>query len=151
VRGFGRLQRALRPARARRIETSFAMKQALLIQEPSGLTARELARRLGRYRFPVSVEKAMQDAVESALLAEKLEFRREVTRGADRIDFVVGSVGVELKVKGSAGEVQRQLERYALWEDLTELVLVTSKGAHRALPSVVGGKPLIVNVTRGVF
>jgi hypothetical protein len=114
-------------------------------------TAAQVRDALARYRMPVSVEKAMQDAVESALRAEGLAFRREVTRGADRIDFVVGSVGVELKVKGSAGDVLRQLERYALWEDLTELLLVTSKGAHRSLPSVVGGKPVLTHVPRGVF
>jgi hypothetical protein len=127
------------------------MKQTALIQEPVGLTAHELARRLARYRFPVSVEKAMQDAVESALRTEKLEFSREVTRGADRPDFVVGAVGLELKVKGSAGDVLRQLERYAAWPELTDLLLVTSKGAHRALPAQVGGKPLVVLVVRGVL
>jgi len=136
---------------ARRIEASFAMRQALLIQEPSELTANELARRLGRYRFPVSVEKAMQDAVESALRAEKLEFRREVTRGADRIDFVVGTVGVELKVNGSAANVIRQLERYSAWGELTELLLVTTRGHHLAVPQTIGGKPTLVHVVRGAF
>lgn len=116
------------------------------------ITARQVRDALARYRLPVSVERAMQDAVESALRAEGLELKREVKRGDDRIDFVVGGcVGVELKVKGSAGDVQRQLERYALWDDLTELLLVTSKGAHRALPSAVGGKPLLVHVPRGVL
>jgi hypothetical protein len=114
-------------------------------------TARQVRDALAQYRMPVSVEKAMQDAVESALRAEQFAFRREVTRGTDRIDFVVGSVGVELKVKGSAAEVLRQLERYAAWPDLTGLVLVTSKGAHRALPPLVGGKMLLIHIPRGVF
>jgi hypothetical protein len=118
---------------------------------PSAVTACRVRDALARYRLPVSVEKAMQDAVESALRGEGLEFKREVTRGADRIDFLVGTIGVELKVKGSAGDVLRQLERYALWEDVTGLVLVTSKGAHRALPFDVGGKPLLIHVPRGVL
>jgi hypothetical protein len=118
---------------------------------PPAVTARQVRDALARYRLPVSVEKAMQDAVESALRAEGLEFQREVKRDADRIDFLVGTVGLELKVKGSAGDVLRQLERYALWDDVTELVLLTSKGAHRALPDVVGGKPLVIHVPRGVF
>lgn len=127
--------------------------QQALIPDVTGpsVTARELAQRLGRYRFPVSVERAMQDAVESALRAEKLAFRREVTRGADRIDFVVGSVGVELKVKGSAAEVERQLHRYSAWEDLTELLLVTTRGHHLAVPAAIGGKPVLVHVVRGAF
>lgn len=123
----------------------------MLIQEPAGLSARDLARRLARYRFPVSVEKAMQDAVESALRAEKLQFRREVTRGADRIDFVVGAIGVELKVKGSPSDLIRQLERYSAWDDLTELLLVTTRGHHLAVPSTIGGKPTLVHVVRGAF
>lgn len=128
------------------------MTGALFADAPAAVvTARQVRDALARYRMPVSVERELQDAVERALRAEKLEFKREVTRGADRIDFVVGSVGVELKVKGSAGDVLRQLERYALWTDLTELLLVTTKGAHRALPSVVGGKPLTIHVPRGVF
>ena len=129
------------------------MKQAALIPEAQvqGLTARELAQRLARYRFPVSVERAMQDAVESALRAEKLEFRREVTRGADRIDFVVGSVGVELKVKGSVADLVRQLERYSAWDDLTELLLVTTRGHHLAVPATIGGKRVLVHVVRGAF
>lgn len=120
--------------------------------EPAPVTARQVRDALARYRLPVSVEKAMQDAVESALRAEGLAFQREVKRGdTDRIDFLVGSVGLELKVKGSAGDVLRQLERYAAWPDVTELVLLTSKGAHLALPSAVGGKPLLVLVARGMF
>lgn len=115
------------------------------------VTARQVRYALARYRMPVSVERELQDSVERALRAEKLEFKREVARGADRIDFVVGAVGIELKVKGSAGDVLRQLERYALWTDLTELLLVTTKGAHLALPRAVGGKPLIIHVVRGVF
>jgi hypothetical protein len=114
-------------------------------------TAAQVREALARYRMPVSVEKAMQDAVESALLAEGLDFKREVTRGADRIDFVVGSVGVELKVKGSAAEVLRQLERYAAWDDLTELLLVTTRGHHLAMPSAIKGKTVFVHIVRGLF
>ncbi len=120
-------------------------------EAPTVTTARQVREALARYRLPVSVELAMQDAVESALRGERLPFRREVKRGGDRIDFLVGSVGVELKVKGSASEVLRQLERYAAWDEITELLLVTSKGAHRALPERVGGKVLLVYVPRGVF
>lgn len=121
------------------------------VAPPVTVTALQVLTALSRYRLPVSVEKAMQDAVERTLRAEGLAFKREVTRGADRIDFLVGTVGIELKVKGSAGDVLRQLERYALWPDVSELVLLTSKGAHRAIPRVVGGKPLSIYIPRGVF
>jgi hypothetical protein len=115
------------------------------------VTAQQVRDALARYRLPVSVEKAMQGAVESALRAEGLAFRREVTRGADRIDFLVGTVGVELKVKGSVSEVLRQLERYALWEDVTELLLVTTRGHHLAMPRELNGKPVWVHTVKGVL
>jgi hypothetical protein len=130
------------------------MKQEPLLQDapPAGVTGADVVKALAGYRLPVSNEKAMQDAVESALRAENLPFEREVKREADRIDFLVGGVvGVELKVKGAAGDVQRQLERYATWPEVTSLVLVTSKGAHRVLPRIVGGKPLLIHIPRGVF
>jgi hypothetical protein len=115
------------------------------------VTARQVRAALARYRLPVSVEKAMQDGVESALRGERFDFKREVTRGADRIDFLVGTVGVELKVKGSVAEVLRQLERYALWEDVTELLLVTTRGHHLAMPPELNGKPMLVHTVRGVL
>ncbi len=115
------------------------------------VTARQVRDALARYRMPVSVERELQDSVERALRAEKLAFKREVTRGADRIDFVVGSVGVELKVKGAVTEVHRQLERYAAWEELTELLLVTTRGHHLAMPNSIGGKPVLVHMVRGVL
>jgi hypothetical protein len=118
---------------------------------PAAVTARQVRDALARYRFPISVEKALQDAVESALLGERLGFMREVTRGADRIDFLVGSVGVELKVKGSVSEVTRQLERYALWGDVSELLLVTTRGHHLAMPRELNGKPVLVHMVRGVL
>ncbi len=118
---------------------------------PPVVTARQVRDALARYRLPVSVEKAMQDAVESALRFEGLAFKREVTRGADRIDFLVGTVGVELKVKGSVSEVMRQLERYSLWDDVLELLLVTTRGHHLAMPREFNGKPVLVHIVRGFF
>ncbi len=120
---------------------------------PNRFSAADIAAVLMRYRLPVSNEAALQSAVEKALRQElgSDAVRREVVRGADRIDFVVGSVGVELKVKGSFAAVLRQLERYSKWEALGSLVLVTAKGAHRALPAEVGGKALVICIVRGVF
>lgn len=106
---------------------------------------------LARYRLPVSNEAAMQAAVEKALFAEGFIPQREVTRGADRIDFLVGTVVVELKVKGSVGDVVRQLNRYAAWDEIAELVLVTSCASHATVPESLGGKPVSVLVVRGMF
>lgn len=124
-----------------------------LFAEPASpvVTAQQVRAALARYRMPVSVEKALQDAVESALRAEGLKFTREVTRGADRIDFVVGSVGVELKVKGAVGEVIRQLSRYAAWPEITELLLVTTQHNHVVVPDQICRKPVVIHLVRGTF
>jgi hypothetical protein len=128
-----------------------------LFQEPacsaptSNVTAAQVRQALARYRMPVTPELALQDTVEKALRLEGLSFEREVRRGADRIDFLVGSVGVELKVKGALSEVTRQLERYALWDEVTEVLLVTTRGHHLGMVPTLNGKPVLVHVVRGVF
>ncbi|HKY40665.1 MAG TPA: hypothetical protein VJN18_32240 [Polyangiaceae bacterium] len=114
-------------------------------------SAADLAAILRRYRLPVSNEAEMQGAVEKALQREAVPYRREVVQGGDRIDFVVARVGIELKVKGSVATVTRQLFRYARWEDLNELLVVTSVGQHLGLPRSLNGKPIVVHVPRGRF
>lgn len=57
---------------------------------------------------------------------------------------VVAGVGIEVKIKGSAADVLRQLERYAKCEEITELVLVTTKSSHLRMPATLNGKPLTV-------
>lgn len=118
---------------------------------PNRFSAAEIAAILRRYRLPVSNEAAMQEALARALSAEGVPHRREVTRGADRIDFVVGRVGLELKVKGSVTEVRRQLDRYTAWPELDELVLVTTRGHHLRIGDSINGKPVRVHIVRGMF
>lgn len=115
------------------------------------VTARQVRDALARYRMPVTPELALQDAVEKALRIEGFVFDREVRRGADRIDFLVGTVGVELKVKGSLAEVTRQLKRYAAWEEIDELLLVTTRGHHLGVTTRLNEKPVLVHIVRGLF
>lgn len=76
---------------------------------------------------------------------------------ANRIDFLVDvipeddpdfrgykPVGVEVKIKSALAEVLRQLERYAGFDEVEELLLVTSKAAHHHIPREIGGKPLVL-------
>ena len=62
----------------------------------------------------------------------------------DRIDFLLGGVGIEVKVDGSTAQILRQLRRYASSPQIEHLVLVTNRARHRSLPAVIGGKPLRV-------
>jgi hypothetical protein len=94
-------------------------------------------------RFRWSDEDDVQEAL--AQLLTDVGARREVVlSGRDRVDLLVGRVGVEVKVDGAPNAVARQLQRYAASPAVDHLVLVTSVARHRALPDTIGGKPLTV-------
>lgn len=74
--------------------------------------------------------------------------RREAILDARcRIDFLVDGVGIECKVAGSRAEVLRQLTRYADFDEIEALVLVTCIASHTRLPDEIDGKKLrVVNL-----
>jgi hypothetical protein len=107
-------------------------------------------------RLPLSVssrtEAAMQDALEVELKKTGMGFEREVKLSkTDRIDFLIGNVGVEMKVKGSFVSVVRQLQRYARSSRISELVLFTSRPKLTLMPESIGGKRVRVAFYRGAF
>lgn len=63
-------------------------------------------------------------------------------RHGDRIDFLVGRIGIEVKTRHSRTEVLRQLDRYAQSDKLDSLMLVTTRAQHRDAPDELRGKPL---------
>lgn len=58
----------------------------------------------------------------------------------DRIDFLVGTIGIEAKVKYPRRKIWRQLDRYTGREAITSLILIT--GTAIGLPAAMNGKPL---------
>lgn len=65
---------------------------------------------------------------------------------AGRIDFLTADgVGLELKVKGSATDVLRQLERYAHAPHVSALLLVTTRAQHRSIVRAVLRVPVLVH------
>lgn len=92
-----------------------------------------------RYRHPTD-ELRLQEEIADAFTEAGVRFEREVVlTPKDRIDFLVGTVGVEIKVKGSAHAVARQLLRYAEHERVSELVLFTTR-TQIVVPPTLGGK-----------
>ena len=90
---------------------------------------------------------AHEEAEFSRLVAERfvaagVSFAAEVSLSAkDRIDFVVGRVGVELKVQASVAAMTRQLDRYAASDQIDWLVLVTaSRKLGLSMPGELRGK-----------
>lgn len=96
-------------------------------------------------------ELGLQHAIERALVRAGVAYAREVELlgpagrlHGDRIDFLLGDVGLEVKVDGSRADVIRQLDRYAESDQVQHLLLVTTRAQHRAMPRELREKPLEV-------
>ncbi len=110
-----------------------------------GLRAGEIARLITGYRYTFRDEEQLHDALAEVFAACGVQAEREVRLSShDRIDFLIGRVGLEVKTDGATTAVARQLQRYARHDRIDTLVLVTTVARHRTLPPTIGGKPLIV-------
>lgn len=115
-----------------------------------GTSIRELLRPL---RCSVVDEAALQDLIADSFTSEGVSFEREVRLSAhDRIDFLCDTVGIEVKVDGSVSDVTRQLHRYAQSERVAEIILVTTRSRHTAVPASFAGKPIrVLHLMGGAF
>ncbi len=97
-------------------------------------------------------EAKVQEQIAEALTSGGVEFKREVKLSPkDRIDFLVGTVGIEVKVKGRTADVEAQLLRYAASDRITELVLITARAQHAKVALELNGKPVWVErLYRGI-
>lgn len=103
----------------------------------------------GRFRY--RDEAQLQAGIGQALAAAGVVAAAEVRlAGRDRIDFLAGAVGIEVKVAGRAPDVVRQLRRYAACPQVAALILVTNRARHRGIPAEIGGKPVRVVCLSGV-
>ena len=102
-------------------------------------------RLLRAFRFHFTTEAELQRQIAAALERVHQAFEREHSLGpAGRIDFLVGQVGIEVKIKGSVTEVGWQLQRYAEHVEVAGLLLITARAQHRELPTMLNDKPLRV-------
>lgn len=86
-------------------------------------------------------EEQLQAGLAYVLRDHAVEREWPLTGGRVDLYLPVLQVAVEVKVKGSAGDVRRQLERYAADATVAGLVLVTNRFRHR-FGDELGGKPL---------
>jgi hypothetical protein len=112
--------------------------------------AERLIRLIGSARVDLSTEAAAQRGLARLFEAEGVPYEAEVSlSAADRIDFLVGRVGVEVKIGQPRRQILRQLERYAGSDRLNELLLVSS-APFPADGFRAHGKPVfIVSLSRG--
>ncbi len=92
-------------------------------------------------RFNFGNEKVFQEQVAAVLSSHGFDLRREVKLSEkDRVDFMLGTIAMELKLKGSQEVHLRQLRRYCKIEQVTSVCLVSPK--VRFLPNELAGKPV---------
>lgn len=93
-----------------------------------------LVENLSRFSYRWRDEYDLQNSLESVLSSLGYDYEREARLSArDRIDFLVGDVGIECKVNGSVTAVESQLRRYLESERVDRVLLVTGKVHHRAI------------------
>lgn len=82
-------------------------------------------------RFRYANEDELQRGLAAALAESALSHAREAILDArNRIDFLVGAVGIEVKVAGNRHDVARQCNRYLRFDAVQGLVLVTCRVRH---------------------
>lgn len=109
-----------------------------MIQPQPPLSTADLVAFVHRARLDLSTEKQAQAALARAMTARGIDFEREYRIGAGYLDFLVGRIGIELKVHRCSGLID-QLERYAESPDIDALILASNRAV--VLPSTIGGKP----------
>ena len=92
-------------------------------------------------QWPLSDEKLLQPLIAIEFVRAGLsDIAREVHLGKrDIVDFLIGDVAVEVKVKGDRRAIYRQLERYCGYEAVGAIVLATNVPMN--LPELIEGKP----------
>lgn len=104
----------------------------------TALVADRAAELIAHTRFTHIDEAGLQAGIAAVLAPHFVEpVQREVQIGpGSRIDLLVGELGIEVKVAGSVALVVRQLRRYAATGRVTQLILVSTRVAHRELNGV---------------
>lgn len=94
-------------------------------------------------RLDLTNEKRTQVGLQEALERAGIVAQREVQLGdGDIVDFMVGNIAIEMKLKGQRRAILDQLERYARHGDVHEIILLTAR--CMTLPAHIGGKPAAV-------
>jgi len=112
--------------------------------------AERLISLIGSARLDLSTEGAVQRGMARLFEEERVAYEAEVVLApSDRIDFLIGRVGVEVKIGHPRRAILRQLERYAKSDRVDTLLLVSSA----PFPSAgfeLRGKPVhIVSLSTG--
>lgn len=114
-------------------------------------TSRDIIALVHGLRVPLTNEKDTQAALEIVFKEAGYPVRREVHLNEhDIVDFMIGNIAIELKLKGQRTAIYSQLERYTQHKEVEQIILLTSR--CMALPSHINGKPALVgSLSMGAF
>lgn len=96
-----------------------------------------LAKELPSFSYAFADERGLHDAIAAVLSLLDISFTREHIAGADRFDFLCpGGLVIEAKIRGSWSAALRQIDRYCLREDVSAVLVVTTRAWGRvAVPA----------------
>lgn len=103
-----------------------------------------VTRALSSTRFRFATERELCDGLAQAFASHAIPFSREHHLGTDRLDFLIGSLAIEVKTKGGLPPLLRQLTRYASHAEVCGLLVVTARIQLSSLPTHILEKPLHV-------
>lgn len=102
-----------------------------------------LCRVLNAYRYNFQDETSLQEGLALALTHQGIEFKREVRLDAkNRPDFMIGTVAVEVKIKGTLSEFLRQADRYLALDPVSSLIVVGTPKWLPMVPPALRDKPI---------
>ena len=105
--------------------------------------AKQIVRVLAATRLDLSDEKSLQAEMARAFSAAMLPYQREVDLGCgDIVDFKIGAVAIEVKIKGGRQAIYRQCARYCNHTEVGALVLATA--VPMSLPETIYAVPAFV-------
>ncbi len=107
------------------------------------MTIEAILAALSGVRLPLHDEKALQAEMAMHFAALGIPAEREVALGGgDIVDFMVGGIAIEVKIKGGRRDILRQCQRYAAHAQVDALVLATN--VAMGFPPELNGKPTAV-------
>lgn len=101
---------------------------------------------LSRHRYSFRNEKELHDGIAQVLRTASIHYTHEwPVDENNRLDFFVGgSVAMEVKIAGSAGDALRQCERYIHLPIVAAVVLATTREWRITRRLSIAGKPVLV-------
>lgn len=95
-------------------------------------------------KFDLTNEKVLQEQMKEVFSLNEIEFIKEAHLGSNEsiIDFKVGKIGIEVKIKGRPMNIYKQIERYLKTDSIDVLILVTNKSM--GVPAFINDKPVYV-------